>query len=554
MARSASDAGFSFTSAKDLVDSFATPPSAQAQHMAEKEALLNALDVLGGLSTGTDDRLQFEGDKFTFPARYRGDLNGIHNFLYEYERSQEQETSFIHYFPARPHDGAAAMERALKRLFGAVGAGKTQVSMFGKKPPRRIDVKTSLTTTMSVPWGQIQFTDLEAIFETQATTNDDGQYVFALSVTAPKKNEKRIRALFDLIEDEIKQRSIYRGQAIAIRGDQSEPKFIDLSGVDPSRVLYSADVYRQLAAGLWAPMRFSKELKAQGQTLKTTTLLEGPFGTGKSLAGVLTAQIAVQHGWTYIHVSPGERIESALDLARQYGPAVVWIEDVDTIAGGKQDQNRVVQVLEALDGVTTKVPGGLLVGMTTNYVEQLAPAVLRPGRIDTIVHVAQPDRPAFQGIIKAALPGGQADTLDFDELWAKMGSEWDTTGKLTKEGMLPAFVVGATQDAMRYALARSGGLDPAVTTQDILDAAQSLERTFELQQAAQNAPTPIEPLGAAVREVLERTLEKAVFLDADHDPVAGTYGGQRITFHDDVRQRSSYSPRKLAKVQKYGSE
>jgi len=496
-----------------LVRDFATPNPQQAQHKKEREALLNALDVLGGLSTAVDDKLVFEGDRFVFPSRYEGDVPGVYKFLKEYERSQNAETSFVRMFPARPHDGAAAMERTMKKLFGAVGSGIPTVTFFGSNPPQRIDVKTSLTETMSVPWGEISFEPLEATFETLATRNEDNQMVFAISVTAPKRMETRIRAFFDMIDRELAVGSIYRGKAIAVRGgDTNEPKFVDLSGVDPSRVLYAADVYRQLQAGLWAPIRYADELKKQGQTLKTTSLLEGPFGTGKSLAGVLTAQIAIDHGWTYIHVSPGERIETALQLARQYGPAVVWIEDVDTIAGGTEDRKRVVKVLEALDGVTSKVPGGLIVGMTTNHVELLDPAVLRPGRIDTIVHVAHPDEAAFKGIIKAALPGGQADTLDFDELWAKMGSRYDDRGRITTEGMLPAFVVGATQDAMRYALARSGGKDSAVTTQDILDAAESLGRTFELQQASLNAPAPVDPVGVAVETAVERVLERATLV------------------------------------------
>lgn len=504
--------------AAQAVDENSNRSTQVSQVDAERAALLATLDKLGGLSTNTDDKLVYSGDRFVFPERYRDNIPGIYSYLQEHERAQNANTSFVRFFPARPHDGAAAMERAMRLLFGTTGAGVPTFTMFGSNPPQRKDVKVSLTETVSVPWGEISFAPLEATFTTHATENEDGQYVFALSVTAPKRQEKRVRAFFDLIEREIAQNSIYRGKAISVNGGgTSEPKFIDLSGVDANRVVYSAEVYRLLTAGLWSPIKYSGKLKAQGQSLSTTTLLEGPFGTGKSLAGYLTAQIAVEHGWTYIHVEPGEPIEKALDLARQYGPAVVWIEDVDIVAGGNQDRKRVVKVLEALDGVTTKVDGGLIVGMTTNHVEQLDAAVLRPGRIDTIVHVAEPDRPAFEGIIKATLPGDQSVTLDFDELWDEMGSKYveeDGTTRVVESGMLPAFIVGSVKDSVRFALSRSGGEDPTVTTVDILDAARSLRRTFALQQASLNAPKPVDPVGVAIETAVERVLERAVPMDA----------------------------------------
>jgi transitional endoplasmic reticulum ATPase len=504
--------------ADQVVDEHSHRSTQVTQVDAERAALLATLDKLGGLSTNTDDKLVYQGDRFVFPSRYKDNIPGIYNYLKEYERAQNAQTSFVRYFPARPNDGAAAMERAMRLLFGSTGAGVPTFTMFGANPPQRKDVKVSLTETISVPWGQISFEPLEAVFETHATNNEDGQYVFALSVTAPKRQEKRIRAFFDLIDREIALNSIYRGKAISVNGGgTSEPKFIDLSGVDPNRVIYAADVYRLLTAGLWAPIKYAEKLKAQGQSLSTTTLLEGPFGTGKSLAGYLTAQIAVAHGWTYIHVEPGEPIEKALELARQYGPAVVWIEDVDIVAGGNQDRKRVVKVLEALDGVTTKVDGGLIVGMTTNHVNSLDAAVLRPGRIDTIVHVAEPDRPAFEGIIKATLPGDQSAKLDFDELWESMGSTYvveDGVSTVETSGMLPAFIVGAVKDSVRFALSRSGGEDPTVTTVDILDAARSLRRTFDLQQASLNAPKPVDPVGVALETAVERVMERAVPVDA----------------------------------------
>lgn len=521
-------------------------PAENAEVTAHREAIIGLLGELGGMTTG-EDKLTFRGEHFVFPARYEGNLPGIHKYLKEYEEAQNAETSMIRFFKAKPFDGAAAMERAMRKHFGSAGKGIPTVTMFGSNPPQRRDVKTGPNPgeSISVPWGELHFEPLKATFETGAMYNEDDEYVFGINVTCPKRFEPHVRAFFELIDQEIRENSIYRGKAISIKDGAQEPKFLDVSHIDPSTVAYSETVLRQLSAGLWSKIQHAEQLKALGQELRGKVLVEGPFGTGKSLSGVLTAQVALANKWTYIHVQPGDSIELALQLAVQYGPAVVWIEDIDQVASGTHDPRQIVRVLEALDGVTSKVDGGLLVGMTTNYVEKLAPAVLRPGRIDMIVHVAEPDRPAFEAMIRAVLPEGGADTLDFDQLWTEMGSEWDEHGELIRGGLLPAFVVGAAKDAVNYAVSRSGGKDATVTTTDILDMAKSVSRTLELQKKAQEGQKVEDTVGQAVARVMEHTMERAVVLDSDGDRQAGSYGAHAFTFVPDhsrsIRRRQKHN-------------
>ncbi len=505
--------------ARELVNQHTVKaPDVNTEVQAQREAIVAQLRALGNLST-PDSALTYQGEKFIFPAKYAGDIPGVRRFLDEHERAQNAETSFIRFFAAKPHDGAAAMERAMRNHFGHAGAGIPTVTFFGSNPPQRRDVKVSLTESISVPWGEISFEPLEATFETGAMRDEDDNLVFGINVTCPKRREPEVRAFFSLIEEEIRERSIYRGKAIAVRARAQEPRFIDLTGVDPNKVVYADRVYRQLSAGLWSPIQHADKLRELGQSLKSTTLVQGPYGTGKSMAGYLTALQATANGWTFIHVSPGEPIERALELAKQYGPAVVWIEDIDVVAGGGQDRRRVVEVLEALDGVTSKVSGGLLVGMTTNHVDKLDPAVLRPGRIDVVIRVADPDRAAFEAIITAAMPDEDAQHLDFDALWSEMGQKVSADGRNTvlEEGMMPAFVVESVKSAVRYALSRSGGEDATVTTTDILDAADTVRVTLQLQKQAAADQKPADTVSKALETVVEKVMERAVPLDMDGD-------------------------------------
>ncbi|KAJ3452842.1 putative atpase [Anaeramoeba flamelloides] len=78
-------------------------------------------------------------------------------------------------------------------------------------------------------------------------------------------------------------------------------------------------------------------------------------------------------------------------------PCIVLLEDVDSCfiqreASEKQDQNRVSfsGLLNALDGVG--VQEGRLFFLTTNHIERLSPALIRPGRVDKKIEFQKADQ------------------------------------------------------------------------------------------------------------------------------------------------------------------
>lgn len=114
-------------------------------------------------------------------------------------------------------------------------------------------------------------------------------------------------------------------------------------------------------------------------------LFYGPPGTGKSSAA---RAIASHFGLDVYFASLADSTKDS-QVIEQIGGlpprAVLLLEDIDTLfaAQSRKDENgksTAAALLNALDGVTT--PHGMIVIMTTNHVEALDRALIRPGRID----------------------------------------------------------------------------------------------------------------------------------------------------------------------------
>src|SRR5207249_8115536 len=115
--------------------------------------------------------------------------------------------------------------------------------------------------------------------------------------------------------------SIYRGKALV---GHEEPQFLDMDEFDPEKVVYSQEVLTQLESSVWGVLRWTDAFRRDKITRKRAILLHGPYGTGKTLAGQLTAKIATDNGWTFIAARPGQDdLTEALQTARLYEPAVV---------------------------------------------------------------------------------------------------------------------------------------------------------------------------------------------------------------------------------------
>ena len=464
-----------------IMDAVDAERQEKAARVTQEEKVRNAvsalLEKLGGLQV-QDDALTFEGERFVLPAQYEGNIGKAIDFLRNQQQQSEQEFEYNQTFLYRPYDVAYAFDRVMKMLFGTTGHGQTIHTMFGKILPTFVSVEKAPGEKIQVPWGQVTFPPYNATFQIGYTGHREFGTVGHLSVEAPRKWRRHIQAMFGLIEQALKEDSLYRGKAIT---GEEHPTLINPFSVDPDRIVYSADVIAALEAELWVLLTHTEDMRRLGVPLKRRVLLEGPYGTGKTLAGMWTAQKAVTHGWTFIQCRPGkDKPEEVLRTAQLYAPAVVLIEDVEVIAGNQHSAADLSRLLEMLDGMGNK--GKEIVALfTTNHMSKIQKGALRPGRIDSIISVTKLDEAAFRKLVNVTLPPGLlAEDID----WAAVAEAYD--------GYLPAFAVEAVQRATRYTFARTGEVT-TVTTEDLVHAAKSLRPQWTLMQDA--------PEGAAKRTI-----------------------------------------------------
>lgn len=460
--------------------------------------VLAALSELGGQSV-RDDTLVFEGSRFVIPANLEGNVQGVIRFLAEWDQAQNTHYENHWDFEYRPYDGAAAFDRAMRRVFGTSGVGKTIPGFFGNDtaPPSITVPSGPHGEVMQVPWGEVSFSLLDATFDLSATDSSEFGVVFHLSVDAPRKYQQHLEGFVQVVRDELATRSIYKGHAIT--ADPVQPQFFDTDDVDAAKVIYTREVRTQLDVSLWDPMRYTHVLREQGIPLKRAVLLEGPNGTGKTLAGSISAQIAEKFGWTFVLVRSGEDALAGIKTAAVYAPALVWIEDLDVLASSSMTRAKVVKVLDELDNVTNK-GREVMVGFTSNVPRKLEKGVIRPGRLDSVIHIAELDAPGYETLIRAMVPADLLDPeVDFEQVTAAFA------------GSMPSFAAEAAQRAVRYSIHRTAGHPDRITTEDLLEAAAGMRAHQALMDAAETAgTTPPPALEAAFMALVGKALANTV--------------------------------------------
>ncbi|RFU61050.1 AAA family ATPase [Peribacillus glennii] len=148
-------------------------------------------------------------------------------------------------------------------------------------------------------------------------------------------------------------------------------------------------------------------------------LLYGPPGTGKTLlAQAITKELNANFFSTsgsafnemFIGVGAA-RIRSLFQAARKQKPAVIFIDEVDALAGkrkqhgGEEGEKTLTELLVQLDGGHDN--DGILFIAATNRKDMLDEAFLRPGRIDFSFQVPLPDTKGRREIISIHAKGKQ---------------------------------------------------------------------------------------------------------------------------------------------------
>ena len=187
-------------------------------------------------------------------------------------------------------------------------------------------------------------------------------------------------------------------------------RWTDIGGLDAEK--------QELIEIVEWPLRYPEIFEAINTNPPTGVLLFGSPGTGKTL---LAKAVATESSANFISIKGpellskyvGESERAIRDLfrkARQASPAIIFFDEIDSIVparGSSADTfvtERVVsQILTELDGLEELHDVVLIAA--TNRVDIVDPALLRPGRIDRLIHVPMPDEETRSRIFEIHLEG-----------------------------------------------------------------------------------------------------------------------------------------------------
>src|SRR5438874_5622560 len=165
-------------------------------------------------------------------------------------------------------------------------------------------------------------------------------------------------------------------------------------------------------------LREPRRFEALGARVPKGILLYGPPGTGKTLLAKAVAhesgaQFYSQSASAFVEMFSGlgaARIRKLFETARRNAPAIVFIDELDAVGaartghGFNREQDQTLnQLLVELDGFGTA--DQVVVMGASNRLQDLDPALLRPGRFDRQMLVAPPDLAGREAILEVHTRG-----------------------------------------------------------------------------------------------------------------------------------------------------
>jgi cell division protease FtsH len=165
-------------------------------------------------------------------------------------------------------------------------------------------------------------------------------------------------------------------------------------------------------------LRDSKRFAKLGARVPKGILLYGPPGTGKTLLAKAVARESganfySQSASAFVEMFAGlgaSRIRKLFEQARKNAPAIVFIDELDAVGtarggtGFNREQDQTLnQLLVELDGFANREQ--VIVMGASNRLQDLDPALLRPGRFDRQILVSPPDLAGREAILQVHTRG-----------------------------------------------------------------------------------------------------------------------------------------------------
>jgi transitional endoplasmic reticulum ATPase len=455
--------------------------------------------------TAVNVDVQHTGSQVILPEGMSFD-EGI-EWLYRKKDEEMTEVAINHTIECHPLDGAYALLRAIKEQYGWSQLVPTP-GFFGSEPPTMVTMQISPTDSIQVPWGRMQIPGIHGYIATQFDGRK-GIPNFQIVGTVLQKDRDQVHALAKRAERIVNDSSVYHGKALSLslgyerEGRGFDPsvdgfKFLNLGGVMNQNLIFDKMTEHILDNTLFAFIENAERCRENGIPLKRGILLEGQYGVGKTLTAYITAKKAVDNGWTFILVEDARDLKQVLHMAKRYEPVVLFCEDIDRVTTGPRSIS-IDEILNTLDGIKSK-EGETVVVFTTNHVENINKALLRPGRLDSVITLGPPDEEAVLRLVK-----------HYGAKRIRPDQDISSVGPALK-GQIPAVIREVVERSKVSAIVRGNGngKDEFVEPEDLTIAAESMKRHLDLLKEDIKEPSDIEKFGEVVGTHLATSISEAV--------------------------------------------
>ena len=382
-------------------------------------------------------------------------------------------------------DGVYQLNRAINEVFGSA-VSKEDKSPSGNSNIDTVDVILADGSRTKVPFGKISLEELGEDSEININYDND-RHLLLVKGQCQFKYQSLIDDIVERTKELLATESLYKNQALEIT-NLSEPKIMTLAGIDKQFMVLSKKTEFELQP-LRSRILYPEKCIAKGIPLKYGCLLEGKYGTGKTLLAFKLAKDAVNNGWSFVYLKDPSLLAETLRMCkvvdRSGHGVIVFVEDIDQVTRGNRD-SAMQDILNTLDGGDTK-DMNVITLFTTNHIELIEPTFLRGKRIGSVITMDCLDAETAERFIRETFSEAEGYSVD-DDLS-------DVCNYIAKAQIAPAFMAEIVESTKSKLIFTE---ETHVTSFHIKTSVESYQRQVGLASKKAVIETPADKLAAGL--------------------------------------------------------
>lgn len=382
-------------------------------------------------------------------------------------------------------DGVYQLNRAINEVFGSA-VSKEDKSPSGNSNIDTVDVILADGSRTKVPFGKISLEELGEDSEININYDND-RHLLLVKGQCQFKYQSLIDDIVERTKELLATESIYKNQALEIT-NLSEPRIMTLAGIDKQFMVLSKKTEFELQP-LRSRILYPEKCIAKGIPLKYGCLLEGKYGTGKTLLAFKLAKDAVNNGWSFVYLKDPSLLAETLRMCkvvdRSGHGVIVFVEDIDQVTRGNRD-SAMQDILNTLDGGDTK-DMNVITLFTTNHIELIEPTFLRGKRIGSVITMDCLDAETAERFIRETFSEAEGYSVD-DDLS-------DVCNYIAKAQIAPAFMAEIVESTKSKLIFTE---ETHVTSFHIKTSVESYQRQVGLASKKAVIETPADKLAAGL--------------------------------------------------------